>query len=85
MAKCDFDISYSLGIDEAKKIITEEVTNNNGEIQISENKGKFTIPVPGGEVTGSVAFNNNAMSVNITDKPNFIPCGIIETIIQGYL
>ncbi len=85
MAKCDFDIVYSQGIDEAKKIITEEITNNNGEIQINEDEGAFTISVPGGEVTGSVAFKSNEISVNITDKPSFIPCGIIKSVIQSYL
>ncbi len=41
MAKCDFDIVYSQGIDKAKKIISEEITNNNGEIQIP-----FYKPIP---------------------------------------
>lgn len=85
MAKCDFEIAYSKRINEAKKIITEEITGNNGEIQITDNTGAFTISVPGGEVSGDVIFENNTLSVTITDKPKFIPCNIIKTVIQGYL
>lgn len=85
MSKCDFDVAYSQEPDEAKKIISEEITNNDGEIQINGNEGEFTISVPGGEVTGSVTFKNNTISVSITDKPSLIPCGIIESVIQSYL
>ncbi len=65
MAKFNFDIACLQGIDEAKNIISEEITKNNGEIQINGNKREFTISVPGGEVTGSMAFENNTISVSM--------------------
>ncbi len=85
MAKCDFEINYSKSTDEVKTIITEEISGNNGEIQMNDNVGAFTISVPGGDVTGEVAFEDNKLSVSITDKPGLIPCNIIKSVIQGYL
>lgn len=85
MATCDFEITHSKSTDEAKQIITEEITSNDGTIQITNNSGSFTIAVPGGEVTGDVAFNGDMLSVSIFDKPTFIPCNIIKSVIQGYL
>lgn len=85
MATCDFEITYSKSSDEAKQIITDEITSNDGDIQISDNSGAFTIAVPGGQVTGDVAFGGNTLSVSITDKPTFIPCNMIKSVIQGYL
>lgn len=85
MAKCNFDITYEYEVHEAKKIITEEITENNGEIQINDKSGEFTITVPGGEITGNVTFKNNAISVSITDKPTLIPCNIIESVLHSYL
>lgn len=83
--ECDFEISYSREMDKAKEIISTEITNNDGDIQINDNKGTFTISVPGGDVAGDVIFNNNMIAVSITDKPAFIPCNIIKTVIESYL
>ena len=85
MAKCDFDITHDHEIHKAKKIITEEITNNNGEIQINDDSGTFALTVPGGEIRGNVTFKTNAISVSITDKPTLIPCDIINSVIQSYL
>ncbi|MDZ7660385.1 hypothetical protein [Fodinibius sp.] len=85
MATCDFEITYSKPTDEAKQIITEEITSNDGDIQITGNSGAFTISVPGGEVTGEVAFHGDTLSVSITEKPGFIPCNIIKSVIEDYL
>lgn len=83
--QCDFEVPYSREMDKAKEIIFTEITNNDGDIQIEDNQGAFTISVPGGEVAGNVAFNNNVIAVNITDKPGFIPCNIIRSVIESYL
>lgn len=85
MGKCDFEVNYSKSTDEAKTIITKEISGNNGEIEINNNVGAFTISVPGGDVTGEVVFEDNILSVSITDKPGLIPCNIIKSVIQGYL
>lgn len=85
MADCDFEITYSKTPDQVKKIITEEITSTDGNIQINDNRGSFTIAVPGGQVTGDVVFGENTLSVTITDKPDLIPCTIIKSVIQEYL
>lgn len=85
MATCDFEITYPQDIAKAKEIISSEITENDGDIQIDDDKGTFTISVPGGEVAGTVSFNTNMIAVNITDKPAFIPCNIIESVIESYL
>lgn len=83
--KCDFEISYSRELDEAKEIISTEITNNDGDITIDDNQGAFTISVPGGDVAGNVIFNDNVIAVRITEKPAFIPCNIIQSVIESYL
>lgn len=84
--ECDFEISYSRELDEAKEIISTEITDNDGEIQIDDNnQGSFTISVPGGDVAGDVTFNSNVIAVSITEKPTFIPCNIIRSVIESYL
>jgi len=85
MATCDFEITYSKSTDQVKQIITEEITNNDGNIQINDDSGSFTIAVPGGQVTGDVIFDGDTLSVTITDKPDLIPCTIIKSVIEGYL
>ncbi len=85
MSDCDFEIPYSKSTDEAKQIIADEITANDGDIDITDNRGSFAISVPGGEVTGDVIFNGDTLSVNISDKPAFIPCNIIKSVIEGYL
>lgn len=85
MATCNFEITYAKSPDQVKQIITEEITSNDGNIQINDNNGSFTIAVPGGQVTGDVVFGEDTLSVSITDKPNLIPCTIIKSVIEGYL
>jgi len=85
MATCEFEIAYSKSTDEAKQIITDEITSNDGDIDITDNSGSFAISVPGGQVTGEITFSGDTLSVSITDKPALIPCNIIKSVIEGYL
>jgi hypothetical protein len=85
MDKCEFKIKHAKEVEAAKEIIENEITKNGGTVEIQENKAEFLIEIPGGKVEGSLIFDEEKLRVNIVDKPDFIPCHAIKSVIKSYL
>ena len=47
--------------------------------------GNFTIEVFGNKIAGDYTMTGNDLTINITDKPFFVPCATIESMLKSKL
>jgi hypothetical protein len=86
MAKCNFSISYTGPIDEAKKRIKNEFIERGGHVSFTDNAhGTFDIAIKGAKVAGSVEIQDEMVAIQIADKPYWLPCKAMEAIIERYM
>lgn len=86
MSKCDYCISTTKQIDEIRKLIKNEISEEGGNISFSNDReGKFDLAIMGGKIAGDIKIQEQEVHIEITDKPSMIPCDIIETILKSYL
>jgi hypothetical protein len=86
MSKCSFSISHSEKIDEAKKRIKYEIVNRGGNITFTnERQGKFEINLKKGKVAGNLTLQDETIDIQITEKPYWLLCKAMESIIKRYM
>jgi hypothetical protein len=81
MSNCQFTIAFS---GEAENIVEKAksaVVSQGGFFEGDTIQGKFSISLMSNTVTGSYVVEGNQLTMTITEKPIFLPCGAIE----GYL
>jgi hypothetical protein len=81
MSNCQFTIAFS---GEAENIVEKAksaVVSQGGFFEGDTIQGKFSISLMSNTVTGSYVVEGHQLTMNITEKPLFLPCSAIE----GYL
>lgn len=56
-----------------------------GTFDGSDANGAFSLSTPVGDVRGSYNVNGNVLEVDVTEKPFFVSCDMIEAQLQQYL
>jgi len=82
---CNFKVPFS---GNAADIITKArgaIGGAGGNFNGDAATGSFDISTMAGDVRGSYTVNGNTLEVNITDKPMFLPCDMIEAQLKQYL
>ena len=86
MTKCNFSIPFEGTADEVKTKAETAIKNAGGIFEGDSMAGKFSLPTPLGEIKGSYVMNNTSpITVDISDKPLFVPCNQIEAQLNKYL
>lgn len=82
---CTFTIPFSgdasVVLDKAKSAIEKQGGNFTGD----NNEGSFFVSVVGNTVAGSYKVEGQDLSLNITEKPFFVPCSTIESFLKSKL
>ncbi len=85
MSDCSFDIPFSIPTTELIERAQKAIIKAGGEVGGDVTAGNFSIPSPIGKITGNYTIAEQCATFNITDKPMFLSCGLIESTIQKYL
>ncbi len=74
--------------DSADEVFTKakNVVESQGGIFTGDaHSGNFTIEVFGNKIAGDYTMTGNDLTINITDKPFFVPCATIESMLKSKL
>lgn len=85
MSKCSFDLPFS---DTASVLIQKfqsRIQAAGGSFSGNENNGSFTVKTPVGGIEGGYTISDSVLKVEISDKPIFVGCGMIEDFIRKEL
>lgn len=81
-AACHFKLSFSGSAQDLVNKARQKVQGAGGTFNGDASSGSFSVPIPLGHVEGNYQISGQTLTVNITKKPFFIPCGAIESFIK---
>jgi hypothetical protein len=85
MSNCKFEIPFGSSAGELVEKAKKAIVSAGGEIKGDISAGTFSIPSPLGKISGNYKIGAQFAAFEITDKPMFISCGLVESTIQKYL
>lgn len=56
-----------------------------GTLSGSDIEGSFVLPTPVGEFKGSYAVSGQTIAIDVSDKPAFVPCGLVEARLSKFV
>ncbi len=84
MAKCDFLLDFSGSSADLEKKLKSELSAYGGNLDSAAKTIHLQIPVVG-TISGSYAFEANAIRIIIDSKPMLLSCDQIEKQIRNFL
>ena len=84
-AACNFTIPFGGNADEVFTKAKNVVESQGGIFTGDAHSGNFTIEVFGNKIAGDYTMTGNDLTINITDKPFFVPCATIESMLKSKL
>lgn len=85
MAKCNFSIEFNEPIDGLIEKARTGITAKGGKFEGDTLSGIYAIQTQLGSIEGNYKVIIGAVVFEITDKPFFVPCAIIEEELRKYL
>lgn len=86
MAECTFSFPFN---DTAQVLIERAKTailkNEQASFEGNETNGNFSLPTPLGKVKGSYEIKNNVAVFEISEKPFFVNCNLIESKLKEFI
>ena len=86
MSDCHFTFPFNekaeILIARAKKAI---LNNDGATFEGNESAGNFSLATPLGQVKGSYSITSNVATFDITEKPFFVNCNLIESKLKGFI
>ena len=85
MADCNFDLNIK-NTAEAFLAKAQLLSGKmNGSFDGDTATGTFNIPTPFGKLVGTYTTEGQVVHITVTDKPMLMACGVIESMLKGYL
>jgi hypothetical protein len=85
MAKCDFPLEFAGSPDELISRAKQAIQNVGGTFSGDSASGAFELKTPLGRVRGNYSIEENAIRMQISEKPLLLSCGRIEEELRKYL
>ncbi|MDR3679046.1 MAG: hypothetical protein P4L41_03695 [Flavipsychrobacter sp.] len=85
MSDCNFDLNIK---DTAAAFLAKAQglsKKMNGSFDGDTASGTFNIPTPFGKLIGTYVTEGLVVHITVTDKPMLMACGVIESLLKGYL
>lgn len=79
---CKFEIPFTEPVATAVGKARHAVESQNGTFNGDENSGNFELNVFGNNIKGNYTINGQVLNLEVTDKPFFVPCSMIESFLQ---
>jgi hypothetical protein len=75
---CTFRFTFTGSAEALIEKIRAHFSRAGGTLTGSETEGSFDLPTPVGRFVGTYAVSGQTIGIEISDKPAFVSCGIIE-------
>jgi hypothetical protein len=85
MSKCNFSIPFSGNVSDIVSAAQSGITGAGGNFSGDTNNGQFSLSTFVGEITGTYTVSGSTLNIDITDKPMFLGCSMIEAELKKYL
>lgn len=79
---CKFEIPFNEPVEKAIGKARQAVESQNGTFNGDETSGDFELNVFGNNIKGNYSITGQILNLEITDKPFFVPCNMIENFLQ---
>lgn len=78
MAECSFQFKIETNPVETIEKVKAKIEQEGGAFNGDENDGTFSLPTPVGVIEGSYQVTADELKIDITKKPVFLPCSMLE-------
>ena len=78
---CKFSVNFSEPAESAVLKAKNAVESQSGKFNGDVNSGEFEVTVFGNNIKGNYTVAGQVLNIDITDKPFFVPCNMIETFL----
>lgn len=78
---CKFSVTFSEPVESAVLKAKNAVESQSGIFNGDVNRGEFEVTVFGNNIKGNYTVEGQILNIEITDKPFFVPCNMIETFL----
>ncbi|RYD57562.1 MAG: hypothetical protein EOP56_07215 [Sphingobacteriales bacterium] len=85
MSKCQMTIQLTDGTDLFLDKAKTAMGRAGGTLTGDTTSGNFHISTPMGKVAGNYSIAGSQVTINITDKPMLVGCGMIESMLRSQL
>jgi len=82
---CKFSIEFPGSAEKLVSKAESVIKGEGGKFSGGTTEGEFSLSTVIGSVKGSYTIEAQTMNISIQDKPVFIPCNKIESVIRKYL
>lgn len=79
---CKFEIPFSEDVNQALEKARNAVESQNGVFTGDTSSGNFELNVFGNFIKGNYSIAGQLLNLEITDKPFFVPCNMIESYLK---
>ena len=76
---CKFNLTFNEPAESAVTKAKSAVESQSGTFNGDTNSGEFEVNVFGNNIKGNYVVSGQTLEVEITDKPFFVPCSMIES------
>lgn len=82
MSECNINIPFSGSAQSILVKAKSAIESQNGIFRGDENAGDFEVTVFGNTIKGNYIVNGSVLNLIITNKPFFVPCSTIESMLR---
>lgn len=82
---CKINLPFHQSAAEALGKAKAAVLSQNGNFNGDENSGDFDLNVFGNFIKGNYTVEGQVLKLEITDKPIFVPCAMVESFLKKQL
>ena len=82
---CTINLPFSGSADAIVNKAKSAIEGQGGSFTGDNQNGSFSVSVMGSSIAGSYAVEGNMLNLLITDKPFFVSCGMIESMLKSKL
>jgi hypothetical protein len=81
---CNFSLNFSGDANSVLSKVRSAIEKQGGSFNGDENSGSFNVKVMG-TISGTYAVSGNQIDITINEKPMFIGCSQIESVLKSQL
>ena len=79
---CKFSVPFTQSVESAILKAKAAIASQNGTLNGDTHGGDFEVTVFGNNIKGNYTVTGQVLDLEITDKPFFVPCNMIETFLS---
>lgn len=78
---CKFSVNFNEPVESALLKAKNAIEGQSGIFNGNDHNGQFEVTVFGNHIKGNYTVETQVLNIEITDKPFFVPCSMIESFL----